>query len=218
MNRYRIWLVPGHFPLWRAEESGQFTEVSPRELPISDDVANAIFLWAGRFDEAMAWPEPRNRGFTSDKAFDKYVREGEELARVLSFELGVDSVVEPSIYTRRYVRVVSPKVKRFRIFPYWGLESPVWNGVPGSGPYNLSLEHLPISDGLANDFRLWNERFQSTLNPDDPVNSGFSTIEESRDFCREGEQLAERFNAEIGSQSEVSLEYREAVYVRRSEQ
>lgn len=110
--------------------------------------------------------------------------------------------------------MTGPRVERYRIFPDWGCDSPVWNGVPGSDPYNIPLELLPISDGLVRDLKQWNDKFQATLNWQDPRDSGFSTLVESQEFLREGERLAERFQIEVGHDSRVSLEYNEIVYVR----
>lgn len=214
MSQYRLDLIPGIFPLVRVDESGEPVEVFPRELPISEGLMNAISNWADRYRVAMSWPDPHSRGFKSDDAFAAFVREGRDLAEALSFELGSDTIVDTSIGSQRFVRMTHPRIEHYRVFPDWGCESPVWNGNPDSDPYNLPLELLPISDDLAKNFKIWNDKFQATLNWEDPRDSGFFTLAESREFRREGEHLAMRLQDELDVESTVSFEYEETVYIR----
>jgi hypothetical protein len=83
----------------------------------------------------------------------------------------------------------------YQCFPLWEASA----GVAG----NIDPDSLPISDLLKHDLLEWADRFDATLDLDDPVNSRFKNEAEERDFRDEGEHLAKRLQDELGDEYEV---------------
>jgi hypothetical protein len=83
--------------------------------------------------------------------------------------------------------------------------SPLWLTSP-HGSENLPIDRLSISSTLASDLEEWALEYDSTLDQDDPVSSGFSTVEVegAHEFATHGEQLARRLAAELGNEYTVS--------------
>lgn len=196
----------GACAIWRYDEAGHLSPVSFFDLPLSEETRSRLHWWWTSFMEAMSWPDPDVRGFKSDAAFDAFAAEGKELAKLIAEALGPEASLEVSLATPRFVRSSPPWVGRYRIFPEWGHASPVWNGVPGTGPYNLALEHLPITDQLAKELGRWQLSFLETLDEEYPPDSGFATPEEEEAFVSTGRLLARRFSTEIPDAVEVVLQ------------
>jgi hypothetical protein len=73
--------------------------------------------------------------------------------------------------------------------------SPLWDCATGR---NLPLDKIEVSPGLREDLSDWARRFDATLNPADPISSGFQTTAELLSFEDEGIRLWRRLVAEIG--------------------
>jgi hypothetical protein len=89
--------------------------------------------------------------------------------------------------------------------------SPVWH----DGPYrrdaggavlpdpdlevgSIELDDVPVSDDLRDDLEAWADRFDATLDPDDPARSGFEGPEERAVFIADGMLLTARVQTELG--------------------
>lgn len=75
-------------------------------------------------------------------------------------------------------------------FPLWEASSDIFG--------NINPEELTISRQLKEGLFAWAEWYDSTLNIDDPINSGFSSPNDQRDFENEGRSLAARLREELG--------------------
>lgn len=202
--------IPDYYqasPIWRYDASGQLSPLALSGLPWADETVSQIQEWWHVFVSAMAWSDPKVRGFKSDEAFNAFVTKGEELAEAIRASLAPGESLEVSLSSPRFVRSAEPQIDKYRIFPDWGQVSPIWNAGPGEGPYNLILDHLKISDSLAREFRRWLNDFLDTFNDDYPPDSGFTTEAESQEFLERGRQLTERFSEELGGNALVVLEY-----------
>jgi len=75
---------------------------------------------------------------------------------------------------------------------------PLWEASPGLIG-NIDPETLPISAPLKSRLLRWSHDYDSTLNVDDPLNSGFRSPEEQASFDKDGANLAEALRKELGS-------------------
>jgi hypothetical protein len=74
---------------------------------------------------------------------------------------------------------------------------PLWEASPGIVG-NIDPKDLPISLPLQKRLMAWAEKFDATLNIDDPVNSGFRSEREGVEFRSEGITLAQQLQEELG--------------------
>lgn len=63
---------------------------------------------------------------------------------------------------------------------------------------DISPEELPISLELKCSLREWAERYDATLNMDDPASSGFKSEEEEKRFIDDGYKLTYLLQEELG--------------------
>lgn len=75
---------------------------------------------------------------------------------------------------------------------------PLWDVTPGHYG-DLNPETLPISTALQKSLMDWARVYDSTLNIDDPVSSGFASNDELQTFKEQGLQLADQMREELGS-------------------
>jgi hypothetical protein len=68
---------------------------------------------------------------------------------------------------------------------------------------NINPNTLPISNMLKNELNSWSDKYDETLNLDDPLASGFATIEEEMVFKEMGLSLKEKLQMELGDDYEV---------------
>lgn len=80
---------------------------------------------------------------------------------------------------------------------------PLWNNSPVEVG-NIDPESLPLSSDLKARLNDWSEKYDSILNDDDPASSGFETREDEQNFIREGKELAECLQAELGDSYQVT--------------
>lgn len=84
---------------------------------------------------------------------------------------------------------------------------PLWDMTPGAYG-DLDPKALPISELLQGQLMDWARAYDETLNLEDPVNSGFVTVDAKNAFEAEGMRLADRLREELGSQFEVQVKVR----------
>lgn len=80
---------------------------------------------------------------------------------------------------------------------------PLWEKLE-SGVRNVSPAELPISDALKHALVAWAASYDSTLNQDDPAQSGFPSEREERGFEATGLRLWAALRAELGPTVDVS--------------
>lgn len=74
-------------PLWGGD-SGDFSDISPEELPISLELKNSLNEWAKRYDDILNVDDPASSSFKSEKEEKLFVDDGYKLAECLKRELG----------------------------------------------------------------------------------------------------------------------------------
>ncbi|WP_049228227.1 MULTISPECIES: hypothetical protein [Neisseriaceae] len=83
----------------------------------------------------------------------------------------------------------------YNCFPIWGMDDDNFGNID---PYSL-----PISKSLAEELLGWANKYDETLNIDEPLNSGFENIEKENIFKDEGEKLFKKLKLELGDQYTV---------------
>lgn len=81
---------------------------------------------------------------------------------------------------------------------------PLWEETE-SGYDNVNPSEISISSGLKDDLICWAQKYDDTLDRDDPRQSGFPTPEAEAAFKAEGEALLTRLKAELGQQYIFSM-------------
>ena len=87
-------------------------------------------------------------------------------------------------------------MRRLKLMADYGCH-PLW-GTEADEIGEVDPASLPITRALVADLRRWAEAFDATLDPDDPLRSGFATAAARAAFRHEGARLAERLAAELG--------------------
>ena len=77
--------------------------------------------------------------------------------------------------------------------------SPLWEQTE-IGMDNVDPKDLPISQDLRNTLNAWAQRYDDTLNRNDPRRSGFPNPEAEAAFNVDGQALLDRLNAELGQE------------------
>ena len=75
--------------------------------------------------------------------------------------------------------------------------SPLWEQTE-TGTNNIDPEDLPISQGLRDALNAWAQRYDDTLDHDDPRRSGFPNQEAEVAFNADGQALLDKLKAETG--------------------
>jgi hypothetical protein len=75
---------------------------------------------------------------------------------------------------------------------------PLWEASP-SLVGNINPASLPISQDLINRLNEWAQRYDMTLNLDDPTKSGFVSVGDKDSFKEEGNSLAVKLQDELGA-------------------
>lgn len=70
---------------------------------------------------------------------------------------------------------------------------------------NINPSDLPISDDLKMQLIAWAQLYDSTLNMDDPICSGFANGEIEAEFEKTGNSLGERLQCELGPEFYVVI-------------
>ena len=74
-------------PLWDMSP-GEYGDVNPDDLPISQNLKARLSAWARAFDATLNMADPVESGFESEEAEAEFKREGYRLAEQLRIELG----------------------------------------------------------------------------------------------------------------------------------
>jgi hypothetical protein len=87
MNQLKLMADYHCFPLWGVID-GEYGNIDPNELPLSDDVKAQLILWAKMYDTTLDKSDPVNSGFKTIKSELEFKEIGETLAKQLQQELG----------------------------------------------------------------------------------------------------------------------------------
>ena len=68
---------------------------------------------------------------------------------------------------------------------------------------NIDPDSLLNSDSLKNELNKWSDDDDKTLNSDNPLESGFKTINEEIAFKEKGKSLQEKLQIELGNNYDV---------------
>ena len=96
------------------------------------------------------------------------------------------------------------KMKKIKLMPDYGC-FPIW-GMEDDNFGNIDPYSLPISKSLAEELLEWANKYDKTLNIEEPLNSGFENfenIEKENIFKYEGEKLFNKLKLELGDQYTV---------------
>ena len=96
------------------------------------------------------------------------------------------------------------KMKKIKLMPDYGC-FPIW-GMEDDNFGNIDPYSLPISKSLAEELLEWANKYDKTLNIEEPLNSGFENfenIEKENIFKYEGEKLFKKLKLELGDQYTV---------------
>lgn len=91
-----------------------------------------------------------------------------------------------------------------KLMPDYGC-FPLWEASPDVVG-NINPRTLSLSAGLISELEKWATQFDATLDPDDPLESGFTSSEEERDFADVGRQLCIEVQRELGQDFRVLLQ------------
>ena len=80
----------------------------------------------------------------------------------------------------------------YHSWPLWHIDYEI-DGQIG----NIDPKNLPISSKLSDDINSWSEIFDSILNMDDPMDSGFNDSLAAENFINYGNDLANRLELEL---------------------
>lgn len=80
---------------------------------------------------------------------------------------------------------------------------PLWD-VGSTGPDNVEPSTLPISKALVERLERWAERYDATLDQDDPAGSGFTDDAARESFVLEGRALAAELDRQLGPDHSVT--------------
>jgi hypothetical protein len=89
--------------------------------------------------------------------------------------------------------------KKIKLMPDYEC-SPIWDVEKGG---EIMPGELPLSDELIERLRKWAEKYDQTLDREDPKSSGFASREEEEKFETEGRELWEGVTRELGNDYEV---------------
>ena len=83
----------------------------------------------------------------------------------------------------------------YQSYPLWGTTLEEFGDIPP--------DSLPISLSLKSSLEEWAERYNDTMNIDDPASSGFKNKGDEKLFINDGRKLAERLQVELGNAYEI---------------
>ena len=94
----QIKLMPdyGCSPLW-ADSGDEVGNISPDELPITDDLRAELNAWASTYDATLNMDDPLASGFSNPDEEAKFVQTGNTLATRLKLELGTEYIITMKI-------------------------------------------------------------------------------------------------------------------------
>ena len=90
-----------------------------------------------------------------------------------------------------------------KLMPDYGC-FPLWEASPDAVG-NIDPNTLPISASLVSELDNWAAQYDATLDQENPLQSGFASIEEEHRFAEVGRGLCTKIQKELGRDFEVSL-------------
>ena len=96
------------------------------------------------------------------------------------------------------------QIKTFKLMPDYQCFC-LWETNNNNISDNIDPNELPISQELKHDLSAWEEKYDATLDWDDPISSGFKSEQEEEQFIKDGENLQKRLQQELGSGFKVTL-------------
>ena len=90
---------------------------------------------------------------------------------------------------------------------------PLWDMTDGQY-FNIAPDSLPISADLVRSITEWAEAYEATLDPEDPMESGFDTPEDEKAFDEQGRKLWRSLRAEMFEADVVYYRESEARMIR----
>ncbi|WP_284087216.1 hypothetical protein [Acinetobacter nosocomialis] len=99
----------------------------------------------------------------------------------------------------KYVKKLIKLMPDYQCYPLWEYDE---LGLVA----NLNPKDLPISEILIDKLILWFDMYDETLCLDDPINSGFKSIQDEREFKLLGSELFDLLREELTGQYEVIYE------------
>lgn len=91
---------------------------------------------------------------------------------------------------------------KLRLMPDYDCH-PLWD-VRVDGVRNIAVDELAISPQLKRELSAWADRYDKTLDRDDPASSGFPSDQAELEFDQEGRHLWELLRKELGADVEVT--------------
>lgn len=83
----------------------------------------------------------------------------------------------------------------YQCFPLW------WDAHDRVG--DIDPKTLPISEELQKKLMDWAQKFDSSINIEDPLQSGFNNPKEEAKFIKEGEALLIKLKSELGHEYSI---------------
>lgn len=74
---------------------------------------------------------------------------------------------------------------------------PLWDMTPGQHG-DIPTDELPISEKLQSRITEWAAKYNETLDRKNPTNSGFASEEHEYEFKKQGTQIADSLQTELG--------------------
>jgi hypothetical protein len=84
------------YPMWETT-SGEYGDISPESLPISDDLRKAIIVWASTYDVILDMNNPSEAGFKTQEDVNQFRSAGYSLTDRLQKELEPKYIVTHNI-------------------------------------------------------------------------------------------------------------------------
>lgn len=86
----RIKLTPDYecSPLWWDGEPEKFGDIDPKDLGLPDDLRDALYAWADRYDATLDQDYPPDSKFASAQELETFVEDGRLLTERVRAALG----------------------------------------------------------------------------------------------------------------------------------
>ncbi|MDC0834381.1 hypothetical protein POG22_15430 [Geitlerinema sp. CS-897] len=92
MHKIKLMTDYGSFPLWGY--GSLHYNLSPKDLPLSEELKQALLEWAEVYDNTIDMDDPCSAGFQIKEEEERFEKRGLELWEWLQHELGEDYLVE----------------------------------------------------------------------------------------------------------------------------
>lgn len=89
---YPLWWDSQH-PVWEKSYRGEFGNINPSLLGLSESLCSDLQTWAYQFDAILVWDDPASSKFATPEAERQFEADGRALAQRVSAELGHCAVI-----------------------------------------------------------------------------------------------------------------------------